>query len=158
LSERNRLIDRFLARLPVRRLLKFGAVGASGALVNLTALFTCQEFLFRTIAEPKMRLNCSLAVAIALATINNFSWNRIWTWHDRRGTPRNGILIQFGRYALACWVGIVLQIVFTKLLAAHLNYLVANLSAIAGASTINYLVNDLWTFNLPSKGAPTGVG
>jgi len=39
------------------------------------------------------------------------------------------------------------------LLATHINYLVANLSAIAGASTINYLVNDLWTFNLPSKGA-----
>jgi putative flippase GtrA len=152
------LIDRFFARLPARRLLKFGAVGASGALVNLAALFICQEFLFRTIAEPKMRLNCSLAVAIALATINNFSWNRIWTWHDRRGTPRDPILLQFARYALACWVGIALQIVFTKLLATHLNYLVANLSAIAGASTINYLINDLWTFNLPSKGAPTGAG
>jgi putative flippase GtrA len=148
-----RLIHRFLTRLPSSRWLRFGAVGATGAVVNLAALYAAQEFLFRTIADSQMRLNCSLAVAIAFATINNFSWNRIWTWRDRRRAAHSAILIQFGQYALACWVGVVLQIVFTKLLAAHLNYLIANFSAIAGASIFNYLVNDLWTFGRDREAA-----
>lgn len=114
-------------------------------LVNLGALYVGQEFLFRRISESAIRLNCSLAVAILLATINNFCWNRSWTWRDRRNSG-GSVVIQFAQYALACWLGIVLQIVFTKLLAAHLDYRIANLSAIAGASIFNYLINDLWTF------------
>jgi dolichol-phosphate mannosyltransferase len=56
------------------------------------------------------------------------------------------MLAQFGQYALACWVGIVLQLVLTKLLVSYLHYLVANLIAIVCASACNFFVNDVWTF------------
>ena len=135
-----------VARLLKVRFLKFGTVGASGTFVNLGVLYIGQEFLFRAIAQPEMRLNFSLAGAILVATINNFTWNRIWTWQDRPRNQGRSVLVQFGQYALACWVGILLQVVFTKILVVYLHYLVANLIAIVFASVFNFIVNDLWTF------------
>ncbi|MDH2919342.1 MAG: GtrA family protein [Sideroxydans sp.] len=129
-----------------RRFMKFGAVGASGVLVNLAVLFVSQEFLFRTIHSADMRLNVSLATAIFCATVNNFLWNRAWTWRDRQHHPDKHLLLHFGQYALAVWIGIVLQFVLTKLLVSHLHYLVANTSAIVLASVFNFLVNNFWTF------------
>lgn len=135
-----------VARLLKFRFLKFGTVGASGTFVNLGVLYIGQEFLFRAIAQAEMRLNFSLAGAILVATINNFTWNRIWTWQDRPRNQGRSVLVQFGQYALACWVGILLQVVFTKILVVYLHYLVANLIAIVFASVFNFIVNDLWTF------------
>lgn len=133
--------------LRMRRFLKFGAVGAFGVLVNLTVLALGREFLFAAVPSPGFRLNFSLGLAILAATVSNFAGNRSWTWLDRqhhhRGKP---LLLQFGQYALACWLGIALQFVFTNVLGVYLHYLAANLLAIALASTVNYLVNDIWTF------------
>lgn len=129
-----------------RRFMKFGAVGASGVLVNLAVLFVSQEFLFSAIQSSDMRLNVSLATAIFCATVNNFLWNRAWTWRDRQHHPDKHLLLHFGQYALAVWIGIVLQFVLTKLLVAHLHYLAANTSAIVLASVFNFLVNNFWTF------------
>jgi dolichol-phosphate mannosyltransferase len=134
------------SRLRQWRLFKFGVVGASGTLVNLGVLYAGQEFVFRFIASPDIRLNFSLGAAILIATINNFAWNRLWTWHDRPRKAGQTVFAQFGRYAIACWTGIVLQFLFTKLLAGHMAYLFANVTAIAAASAFNFAVNNLWTF------------
>lgn len=135
-----------VARMLQWRFLKFGTVGASGTFVNLGILYLAQEFLFRAIEPPEMRLNFSQPMAIFFATINNFAWNRIWTWKDRQRDHGKPIVIQFGQYALSCWLGILLQIVFTKLLIVYLHYLLANLISIVIASVFNFLVNDYWTF------------
>jgi putative flippase GtrA len=129
-----------------KRFIRFGTVGASGVLVNLGVLYLCQEFLFAAVQSPGMRLNLSLAVAIFFATVNNFFWNRSWTWSDRKHHPDKHLLLHFGQYALACWVGIVLQVLLTKLLVIYLYYLVANALAIVIASLFNFLVNNFWTF------------
>jgi putative flippase GtrA len=129
-----------------KRFMKFGTVGASGVVVNLGVLYLCQEFLFIAIKTPSMRLNVSLAVAIFFATVNNFFWNRAWTWSDRFHHPDKHLILHFGQYALACWVGIVLQVLLTKLFVVYLHYLVANALAIVLASVFNFLVNNFWTF------------
>ena len=129
------------------RFLKFGTVGASGTFVNLGVLYLAQEYLFSLIEPESMRLNMSLVVAIFFATVNNFLWNRAWTWRDRKHLHRHGSrLAQFGQYAMACWVGIALQIIFTKLLVIYFHYLIANAVAIVLSSVFNFVVNDLWTF------------
>jgi dolichol-phosphate mannosyltransferase len=125
---------------------RFGIVGATGTVVNLAVLYAGQEYLFRAIEPDTTRLNYSLPLAVLVATINNFTWNRLWTWHDRREHVRTHIVLQFGQYAIACWIGIVVQFVLTKLLVAHLHYLLANLVAILVASVANFIVNDYWTF------------
>jgi dolichol-phosphate mannosyltransferase len=146
-----RLIDR-LAELPLvawlfkKRFIKFGTVGASGVLVNLGVLYLGQEFLFTSIQSHDMRLNVSLGLAIFCATVSNFYWNRVWTWSDRKHHPDKHLILHFGQYALAVWVGIVLQFVLTKLFVIYLYYLIANALAILLASVFNFLVNNFWTF------------
>ena len=128
------------------RFMKFATVGASGVVVNLGVLYLCQEFLFKAIRSTGVRLDVSLAAAIFIATVNNFYWNRFWTWNDRAHHPDKHLILHFGQYALACWVGIVLQVLLTKLFVIYLHYLVANALAIVLASVFNFLVNNFWTF------------
>jgi dolichol-phosphate mannosyltransferase len=135
-----------------KRFMKFGTVGASGVIVNLSVLYICQEFLFAAIKAPDTRLNASLGIAILFATLNNFFWNRSWTWGDRKHHPDKHLLLHFGQYALACWVGIVLQVLLTKLLVIYLHYLIANAMAIVLASVFNFVVNNFWTFRSHKPG------
>ncbi|HTN94579.1 MAG TPA: GtrA family protein [Gallionella sp.] len=129
-----------------KRFIKFGTVGVSGVAVNLAVLYVCQEFVFASIEIPAIRLNASLAVAIFCATVNNFYWNRRWTWSDRHHHPDKHLVLHFGQYALACWVGTGLQFLLTNLFVVFMHYLIANASAILIASVFNFLVNNLWTF------------
>jgi dolichol-phosphate mannosyltransferase len=139
------------------RYIKFGLVGASGTVVNMAVLYLAQEYLFAIIGDPRQRLYASLALAIAVATINNFTWNRLWTWADRvkaahvhhqhlEHTRLVVIAGQLGRYALASWLGIALQYGLTLWLAQALHYLLANVIAILVASVSNFIANDRWTF------------
>ena len=139
-------IGSLLRRIFSRRFLKFGTVGASGTVVNLGLLYYAQEHIFTAVQQPEMRLNLSLALAIFFATINNFFWNRLWTWADRKQHYDRPMLTQFGQYTLACWLSIALQAVFTNMLAPHFYYLIANLIAIGLTSVLNFVLNDIWTF------------
>ncbi len=142
-------IASLVRRVVSLRFLKFGIVGSSGLAVNEGVLFLMHAYVFHVNADSVdwMRLNLSLAVAIFFATLNNFFWNRLWTWADRKHHYPRPWLSQFGQYALACWFSIVLQFLLTNLLAPYLhNVYVANLIAIALTSVLNFLLNDIWTF------------
>lgn len=128
------------------RFIKFGIVGASGVVVNLAVLYVGQEYLFAHITQQTLRLNLSLALAMFIATISNFFWNRRWTWHDRREHRTVPVIAQFGQYALACWIGIAVQFALTNVFALFLHYMLANLIAVVIASLFNFVANDFWTF------------
>ncbi len=133
------------------RYVKFGIVGASGTVVNLIVLFIGREYLFVSIEGHTNKPYFSLAVAIAIATLNNFTWNRLWTWADRRMNHqtdgrRPSLVVQFAKYATASWFGIALQYSLTLWLTTYMHYMVANVIAIAIASVSNFLANDHWTF------------
>ena len=128
------------------RFLKFGIVGSSGIVVNQGLLYIAREHIFNGFQQPEMRLNLSLALAIFFATLNNFIWNRMWTWADRKQHHHRPMYVQFGQYTLACWLSILLQVVFTNALAPHVYYLWANLFAIVLTSVLNFVLNDIWTF------------
>jgi dolichol-phosphate mannosyltransferase len=133
------------------RYIRFGLVGASGTVVNMAVLALAQEVLLVGIAAPRTRLLASLAMAILVSTINNFSWNRLWTWADRRAHVAahdlpQPLLLQFARYCMASWLGIALQYGLTLWLSQLLHYLLANAIAIVLASVSNFIANDRWTF------------
>jgi putative flippase GtrA len=136
------------------RYIKFGIVGASGTVVNLTMLHIGHEYIFNEIEAAYNKPYISLAVAISLATLNNFTWNRLWTWSDRVKaleqdenpvSPRL-LATEFGQYATASAFGSGLQYVLTLLLSGSMDYRVANIIAILAASVSNFLANDRWTF------------
>jgi dolichol-phosphate mannosyltransferase len=130
------------------RFTKFGAVGFSGTIVNLAVLFLSQEFLFAGVQPEETRLSYSLALAIFVATINNFLWNRFWTWRDRKGKTRHGFFVQMGQYFLASWLSIALQFVATKIGAHFVHYILANIIAIILAAVVTFVLNDIWTFRV----------
>jgi dolichol-phosphate mannosyltransferase len=145
-----------LAWIERYRYLKFGIVGASGTVVNLTVLHVGHEFIFNSIEAAYQKPYISLAFAIFIATINNFTWNRLWTWSDRVKTLEaeevqgrvslRVLAMEFGQYATASGFGSALQYVLTLLLAGLMDYRLANIIAILAASVSNYLANDRWTF------------
>ena len=128
------------------RFIKFGLVGASGTAINIAVLYLSQEFFLSSIQDFHTRLNYSIALAISLATINNFYWNRRLTWRDRKLAASQPVLVLFFKYVMAATLSIAIQSLLTKWLAGYLHYLVANLAAIALASAFNYAANDRMTF------------
>ena len=137
------------------RYVRFGLVGASGTVVNLAVLYTAHEYLFSAIEPPGGKPYFSLALAIAVATANNFTWNRLWTWSDRahatstqadEGVSLRSLLAQLGQYATASWLGIAMQYALTLWLTHFMHYMLANVIAIVIASVSNFIANDRWTF------------
>ncbi len=138
------------------RYIKFGIVGASGTVVNLVVLHLGHEYLFNQLEAAYNKPYFSLALAIALATLNNFTWNRLWTWSDRvktleAGENAGGVSLrmlgaEFGQYVTASAFGSGLQYVLTLLLSGTMDYRLANITAILAASVSNFLANDRWTF------------
>ena len=147
-----------ISRLPTKlqplarwRFVKFGLVGASGTVINIAVLYGSQEYLLRFIEDFHLRLNYSIALAITLATISNFYWNRRLTWRDRHNQVSRSAWLLFFKYVMAAALSIAVQSLLTKWLANHLHYIVANLAAIVFASAFNYIANDHMTFRRLSK-------
>lgn len=162
MSNLRSIYEGLISRLPARlqpmarwRFIKFGAVGASGTVINIAVLYACQEFLFLQIPDFHARLNYSIAIAIMLATISNFYLNRRLTWRDRQYEASAGVMVLFFKYVAAAGVSIAIQSVMTKSLSLYLHYIVANLVAIGVSSIFNFVANDRLTFRRSGgKGAP----
>lgn len=155
MSAVQRLVLWALGLLERYRYIKFGIVGASGTVVNLAVLHFGHEYLFNHIEAGYNKPYFSLALAIALATLNNFTWNRLWTWSDRVKTLEAGEVqpvslrllgMEFGQYVTASAFGSGMQYVLTLLLSGSMDYRIANVIAIVAASVSNFLANDRWTF------------
>ncbi|OYU41956.1 MAG: polysaccharide synthesis protein GtrA [Burkholderiales bacterium PBB4] len=151
-----------LAWLSQFRYFKFGIVGASGTVVNIAVLKIAQTYIFNGIESAKIQLALSLILAIFVATLSNFTWNRLWTWADRQdalavdlGAPKaprpERLTIQFGRYCAASWFGMAFQFVVTIWLSHYMVDWLANVISIVAASVINFLANDRWTFKVRPK-------
>lgn len=156
--------EALISRLPPRlqpmarwRFIKFGLVGASGTVINIAVLYVAQEYLLRSIQDFHSRLNYSIALAITVATISNFYWNRRLTWRDRGHHIPQSALLLFFKYVMAAALSIVIQSLLTKWLATYLHYIVANLVAIVMASVANFVANDRLTFRRHrAKTPPSG--
>jgi dolichol-phosphate mannosyltransferase len=122
-------------------MIRFGAVGASGIVVN-------QGLLMLLHGALGLPLLVSAAVAIEASILSNFFLNSVWTWkYDFGGSLR-------------AWAQKAMQYHAATALSALLNYLVlmglvhlfsvdyriANLVGIAVASAFNFLAGELWIF------------
>lgn len=134
------------------RFLRFGAVGASGVLVNQGVLYLLHDP--RRLALP---LVPSAVISALLAMINNFTWNEVWTFADRvsgaagaRGRPK-----RFARFVLICLVGLAISLGVLNFCVKQLgiHYLVANLVAIAISTAWNFLVNLRLNWSARAEGA-----
>jgi len=128
------------------RFIRFGTVGLSGTVVNVAVLYVNQSFILADVYPVEKRLQLSLGIAIFIATLNNFLWNRWWTWSDRKRMTKSGFFTQMGQYYLACGVAIFLQYLITMLLSQFVHYIIANIISIVLSAIFVYILNDVWTF------------
>jgi dolichol-phosphate mannosyltransferase len=131
-----RLSERF--RFPIGRFLRFGVVGISGLIVDMTSLY----FLYEVVG---MGLTRSAILAAEIAIINNFVWNDRWTFGDlaRQQTRRGMVLKRFLKFNIVCLMGLILKVLLLNLFFnwLHVNAYVANLMAIAIVTLWNFWVN-----------------
>lgn len=121
------------------RWLKFNAVGAGGIAVQLAVL---------TILKSGLQINYLAATALAVeaAIIHNYFWHERFTWLDR---PTASSWLRFLKFNLTIGMfsiagNVLLMGCFVG--ALHMNYLYANMLAIATCSLLNFLVSDWFVF------------
>jgi putative flippase GtrA len=116
---------------------KFCVVGAIGYGINV-AVYTA---LLHAGLHYLLAATCSFAVAAT----SNYTWNRLWTFHDRRGH----VGVQGARF-----LAVSLLALGANLLVLHLlitvgtGKLVAQAIAIVVVTPLNFIGNKLWSFRL----------
>ena len=121
--------------------LRFNAVGVMGVGIQLAVL---------AILKTGFGLNVLLATVLAVesAILHNFVWHERWTWANR-GLDMSHTLRRLVRFnAGNGLISLVGNFVLMWLLVSRLgmNYLVANVLAIAACSIANFLVSDRLVF------------
>ena len=125
---------------PLKRFISFGLVGLSGVFVDMSLLY-----LLHDSTSLGLGLTRSKIIAAEVAILNNFIWNDAWTFGDmsrqQRGLrPR---LLRLLKFNLVCLLGLTLNVLLLNLLfnVFKINYLLANLIAIAAVTFWNFWIN-----------------
>ena len=121
------------------RLVKFGAVGALGVVVQAATLAA----LLR-IAPAHYLVDTALAVEAAI--LHNFVWHRRWTWADRAKTSLALESLRFNATNGATSLAGNLILMLILVGGFRLNPLVANLITIAICSLVNFVLADRFVF------------
>ena len=141
MSERVHLRVRAGLRKPHNwvQLMKFCAVGASGYVVNLCVFALCVEGL-------GMHHLAAATAAFVVAVLNNFWWNRHWTFRARSGHAG----FQAARFFTVSVVAFLFAASILELLVsvAELPALPAQAISIVMATPLNFIGNKMWSFAL----------
>jgi putative flippase GtrA len=120
------------------QLFKFGLVGASGYVVNLSTFAVLTQAL-------DMHHIPAAVIAFCIAVTNNFVWNRIWTFRATEGHPG----FQAARFLTVSMIALGLNLaVLETLVTAGLREVPAQALAVAVAMPVNFIGNKLWTFGV----------
>ena len=118
------------------QLAKFCAVGASGYVINL-AVYTA------LLRGAGWHYAAAATASFLVAVTNNYTWNRLWTFHAQRGhVGWQGL--RFLVVALIAYVANILLL--TGLIALGLDKVVSQAIAVILVTPLNFLGNKLWSF------------
>ena len=133
-----------LPKQEVTRFARFLTVGAIGTLLDFSILT-----LLKLAELPTLAAN---SLSFAAGLLNNFTWNRLWTFRDTVNIDWRRQLVQFTMVSL---VGLGLSnlivlslegIFSTWLGSAQWSYLPAKVLATGVVVFWNYFANRTWTF------------
>jgi dolichol-phosphate mannosyltransferase len=119
------------------QLIQFGLVGGSGYLINL-AVFALLNGLVN------VHYIAAAILAFGVAVMNNFWWNRHWTFDAKHGHAG----FQAARFFTVSVLALVINLIALKLLVGGgMSELPAQAIAVAIAMPFNFVGNKLWTFD-----------
>ena len=141
-----------------RLFIKYTLVGATGTALDVGGFTLLIKYtsLGQTLNTRLIAATCTFIIAV----INNFTWNKIWTFKDKQ----KNIKKQFTKFLTVSIGGLILNITFLTLFSLFFAYILevdknalpVYLSAFAKVCasgivlTYNFTMNRLWTFK------PTG--
>ena len=116
---------------------KFALVGGSGYVINLGVF---------TLLADRLAVAHTIAAVLAfvVAVVNNFLWNRYWTFRPDAG-PAGFQAIRFFVVSIAS-LGLNLAVLELLWRAGTTTPILAQAIAVAVATPFNFLGNKLWTF------------
>ena len=119
------------------QLVRFGLVGASGYVVNLTVFTTL-------VAGFDVHYRIAATAAFLVAVTNNFYWNRHWTFRAREGHAG----FQAARFLIVSVAAFAFNLLVLEILVAGLSVpeIPAQAMAIVAATPLSFVGNKLWSF------------
>ena len=121
------------------QLMKFCAVGASGYVLNLCVFALC-------VGPLDTHHLVAATAAFAVAVLNNFWWNRHWTFRARGGRAgfqaARFFTVSVGAFVFAA---AVLELLVSVVGVAELP---AQAIAIIAATPLNFIGNKMWSFRI----------
>ncbi|MBN1283933.1 MAG: GtrA family protein [Anaerolineae bacterium] len=165
------IVGRFMGGDPktareMERFLKFSVVGTIGFVVDFGTNAILVALLRPKADDPNVGLITVFisTTAFVAAVINNFTWNRYWTYPDSRSKPILNQLVQFTIVNVIAWI--IRSIVLLFLQSAFAGVLRSTLMPDAGEETLyatsyfpalviaviivlfwNFFINRYWTYN-----------
>jgi dolichol-phosphate mannosyltransferase len=129
------------------QLFQFGLVGVSGYIVNLTvfAVLTGSGLFFRDGSDGLgLHYIPAAVIAFGVAVMNNFLWNRHWTFDARHGHAG----FQAARFFAISILALGINLIALELLIQNggVSELPAQAIAVAFAMPFNFIGNKMWTF------------
>ena len=147
------------------RFIKFAIVGGFGAIVDFATLNILEMTVFPpTGANEATNVALATGIAFTLAVINNFIFNRYWTFPDSRS---RSITVQLSQFFAVSIVGLIFRLIFVSLTypifadvvdsvfspdldQEGLNQIGSNISQAISILIVlfwNFFANRYWTYN-----------
>jgi dolichol-phosphate mannosyltransferase len=128
-------------RSDLHSFLKFCTVGGIGIILNLAILYSLVEYL-------GMWYLAAATLTFFIVALNNFLWNKVWTFGDRRRELRV-IGGQLGKFLGTSIASLAVNLVVLGILVELLGfwYIFGQMGAIAVAVIVNFALNSLWVFS-----------
>ena len=131
-------------RKELTRFAKFAVVGMIGAVIHFSIL----NLMHKAVGWPVLWAN---TLAVSVAILSNFTWNRLWTYPESRSCGRREQLVQF---TIVNLIGLVINDFIVDRLSAHLSLVIGDpwdlwlawLVAVGVVLFWNFGVNRLWTY------------
>ncbi len=118
------------------QLVRFAAVGATGYVVNLVTFAVCVHAI-------GIDYRISSVIAFVVSVINNFWFNRHWTFGARDEHP----MFQAARFFAVSLVAFgFTYVILITLVGAGLPKVVSQAIAIAAATPLSFIGQKLWSF------------
>ncbi|MBU7004246.1 MAG: glycosyltransferase family 2 protein [Theionarchaea archaeon] len=123
-----------------KTLVKFCIVGGIGVLLNLAILSLLVDYV-------GLWYMLAAVITFFIVAVNNFVWNKIWSFRDLRGGIRI-ITSQITKFVGSSLValGINLSVLYTMVEFLGVWYILGQIVAICFAVVANFALNSLWVF------------
>lgn len=120
------------------QLIRFAGVGITGYVVNLVVFALCVHLL-------GIDYKVAAVVAYVVSVVNNFWWNRHWTFSHRREAHPVKQGLKFFAVSLVTF-GFSYVVLISLVDGAGMAKVVAQAISIAAATPLNFIGQKLWSF------------